>query len=850
MGPSTTLRHLRREARGSGGRLAFIVASLAVGVGAVVAVAGFSEGLQNGVRREARSLLAADLTVRGRQPVPDEVHRAIDQVAGTRRTHVREMLTLVAPAAGPEASASTGPGSLLVELKSVDGTYPFYGDLELEPVGTLETLLDEARTAVAPEVLSRLGVRLGDRLKIGAAEFEIATVVHEEPDRIAGAFSMGPRLFLDADGLRRAELEQIGSRVVYRTLVQLPADRADDVDPVAEALKESLAGNIYYTVETYREAQPALRQGLQRMDRYLGLAALLSLLIGGVGVAQTVRSWIAGRLDSIAILRCLGYQPRQVVVLYLGQIVGLAVLGSLAGAALGIGVQLVAVRFLAGVLPVEHLDPWQPFALLRGLALGVGTGLIFGLPPILDARRVPPIRVLRRDAEPLPPGRRVRLALAAFVTLGIFALAAWQSASFLAGALFTAGLLLTTGLLWLAAGRLMKLAAGPRGTRGRLWWRHGLASLVRPGAATRSAVVALGVGVLVVLAMALVERRLSAQLAQDLPSEAPTTFLLDIQPDQWSELEALLEARGAENLSSVPVVNARLGSIDGRPVAEIAEELEEERRDSRWALRREQRITTLDQLPSDNELVAGSLWSDPEAFEVSIEEEFAEILGVELGSKVTFDIQGVPIELTVTSIRTVDWSTFGINFYLVAEPAALDAAPQHRIAAFRVPMADEQTVQDQVAAAFPNVTAIQIREVLEKVAEMLRRLGLGVRLLGWLTVAAGLAILAGAVSADAVRRGREVALLKTLGMTRRQVALAFATEYALVGLVAGVIGSLGAGLLAWAVVTRGMEVEWAFEPLVYLVALAVAVLLAVVAGLASSLTALRQRPVEVLRSAG
>lgn len=852
MGPRNTLRHLRREARGSRGRLAFIVASLAVGVGAVVAVAGFSEGLQNGVRREARSLLAADLTVRGRQPIPAEIHQAIDRLPGTRRTEVREMLTLVAPLGQPTRAPTSTARSLLVELKSVAGTYPFYGDLQLEPAGDLASLLTPETAVVAPEVLSRLGVERGDRLKIGAAEFEIAAVVRKEPDRVAGAFSMGPRLFLSGEGLRRAELEQVGSLVVHRTLVALPPDLADQVDTVAESLKEALDGNIHYTVETYREAQPALRRGLQRMDRYLGLAALLSLLIGGVGVAQTVRSWIAGRLDSIAILRCLGYQPRQIVGLYLGQVAALALLGSLAGAALGIGVQLIAVQFLAGVLPVEHLDPWQPFALLRGLALGLGTGLIFGLPPILEARRVPPIRVLRRDAEPLPPGRRVRLALATFVAVGIFALAAWQSTSLVAGALFTAGLLLTTGLLWLAAGRLMKIAGRPRGTRGRLWWRHGLASLVRPGSSTRGAVVALGIGILVVLAMALVERRLSAQLDQDLPKEAPTTILLDIQPDQWTDLESLLLSQEAENMTSVPVINARLASIDGRPVDEIAEEVDEERRNSRWALRREQRITylTADQLPKGNRVISGSLWDDPETLELSLEEEFAEMLGVGLGSKMVFDVQGVPVELTVTSIRSVDWSTFGMNFYLIAEPAALIDAPQQRVASFRVPKRLEQTVQDNVVRAFPNVTAIQIREVLEKVTEMLRRLGLGVQLLGWLTVAAGLAILAGAVSADAVRRGREVALLKTLGMTRRQVALAFATEYALVGLVAGAIGSLGAGALAWGVVTQGMDVTWRFEPLVFLTALLGAIVLAVVAGLASSLPALRQRPVEVLRSAG
>ena len=256
----------------------------------------------------------------------------------------------------------------------------------------------------------------------------------------------------------------------------------------------------------------------------------------------------------------------------------------------------------------------------------------------------------------------------------------------------------------------------------------------------------------------------------------------------------------------------------------------------------------MQELPKDNKIVAGALWSDPAHAEVSLEQDYAGDIGARLGSTIRFNIQGVPLDLKVTSLRTVNWQTFGINFFLVVEPGVLESAPQQRLAVARLPRGGEQRVQDQLAASYPNVTFLRIREILEKVLKVLRRISLGIRFLGGFTVVAGIAILAGAVSAGSARRGREVALLKTLGMTRRGVAATFAVEYALVGLVAGTIGAIGGTVLAWGIVTRGFEMPWAFAPLSLATALAGSVLLAVLAGLAASLRALERRPIEVLRA--
>jgi putative ABC transport system permease protein len=846
--PAFFLRTLVRESRGSRGRLTFFIACLAVGVAAVVAVAGLSASLDDGIRREARQLLAADLVVRGNQPLPPEALQAIASLPGARRTDVRETVTV---AAAPARGGRPGP-SQLVELKVVDGVYPFYGTLDLRPRRPLHELLEPGTAVVASELLSRLNLKAGDTLQIGGKPFRVAGVVLSEPDRVGISFTLGPRVFLSGAGFARTPLESQGSRVGYRALVKLPEGTSGAaLNAAAERLKRLLPKTESFRVETYRQAQPALRQNLSRVERFLGLVALLSLFVGGIGVAQSVRAWLASRLDTIAVLKCLGMRPREIFPLYLGQTALLGLAGSLVGIAAGAAVQLVLPSLFPDLIPADLIRPWQPAALLRGLALGLGVALLFSLPPLSAVLRVPPARVLRRDAEPLPRHRWVAGATVLVLAAGIWGMATLQSHSSRLGIQFTAGVAAVTaalaGAAWLVSWGVRRLPRDLPPLWARTWLRHGLAALARPGAAAGGAIVALGLGVLVVLAMSLVERRLASQLAAEFPQNAPSAFLIDIQPHQWPGVERLLRSARAEDVKSVPVVMARLTAIDGVRAENLVNRAGGNG-GRRWALTREQRLTYMQDLPADNRVVEGALWKDPARAEVSVEQEFAGDIGVRLGSTLTFNVQGVPLELTVTSLRTVDWGTFSINFFLVVEPGVLEAAPQQRLAVARLPRGGEQRMQDLLAAQYPNVTVLRIREILEKVLKVLRRISLGIRFLGGFTVVAGIAILAGAISASSARRGREVALLKTLGMTRRGVAATFAVEYALIGLVAGAIGATGGTVLAWGVVTRGFEIPWRFDPLSLTAALAASVALAVAAGLAASFRALEKRPIEVLRT--
>ena len=743
-----------------------------------------------------------------------------------------------------EASGS----SLLCELKAVGAGYPFYGELVIDPPRPISGLLNPQTVLVDPELLTRLGIGVGDELRIGDSIFEIAGTVISEPDRLEVSFSIGPRVLMSTEGLARSALTGLGSRVEYSLLVQIgPGVSREEVSAAAAALRSVSEDSAFVRVETYAEAQPNLRRGLGRVGHFLGLVALVSLLVGGIGVAQAVRAWLAGRLDAIAVLRAIGMRPREVFGLFVGQTVVLALAGSVVGALIGTLVAKAVPGLMADLLPVKVQVGWQPEAMIRGIALGIGVALLFGLRPLIEVLRVPPVRVLRRDADPLPVSRLAAVSLTAVLAVGIAAAATIQSGSLGRGVQFAVGMIVATGLLSLGAWLVMRAVGSVPRDLGAVFLRHGLAALARPGSGTLGAVVALGLGVLTVLGMYLIQGRLTAQLDAELPDEAPTAFLIDIQPERWPGVRSILQESGAEDLQSVEVVMARLQSINGVPVSELVEAADEVSRERRWVLTREQRLTSMETLPEDNVILDGALWSMPERAEVSVERDFADDLGVGVGDTVVLNVQGVPLELVVSSIRSVEWGRFSINFFLVVEPGVLDRAPGFRIASARLPANMEMPTQDRLAAAFPNVTMLRLREVLQKVVGILRQLGFGVRFIGAFTVLAGIAILGGSVAAGAVRRGRQVALYKTLGMRRAEVLTIFAVEYALIGLVAGVIGTVGGVLLAWVVTRFGFEIAWAWSPASLLLSVILTVALSIAAGLAASARALAVRPLAVLR---
>jgi len=525
----------------------------------------------------------------------------------------------------------------------------------------------------------------------------------------------------------------------------------------------------------------------------------------------------------------------------------LACVGSLIGCLAG-----MSMPFFASKIAPDFIDPLAVLArpwpvLLRGFGLGLVIALLFAIGPLTAIYKVSPALVLRAQAAPLPIPKWIKFAVAGFLLLGIFAAAAVQADSAAVGAAFSLGLLVLVAVLMLGARLAMWIATHiPRAWAG-LYIRHGLSSLARPGAGTTATIVALGLGVHVIASLLLVEGRLSRELSDGVPEDAPSVFLVDVQPDQWEGVQDLFKEHEARNVDSTPVCMARLASIDGRPVRDIAKDREDRRGRAKWVLTREQRLTWQTELSPSNKLLEGQWFQDDDVREVSLEQGFAEDLGATIGTRLTFDLQGVPVEYVVTSLREVDWVSFSINFFLVVEPGSLEGAPFAYLASARVEPGDEQAMQDALVAGFPNVTLLRLGPMLEKVSGVLERIAMGVRVLGWVSVFAGLAILAGAVAAGGLRRKREVALQKTLGMTRGGVALFLGVEFATVGLVAGICGTVAAYALAWGFLEQQLnldhELNWVWLP-VFVLASA---LIAALCGLLSSLRALATKPAVSLR---
>lgn len=797
-----------REGRGARTRLLLLVLGVAVGVTSVVAVGALGAGLREALYLESRRLLGADVVVTGRVAIPDELRAAIEAKPGYRTSAIAELPTVVA--AAPRGDNT--PPSRLVELKVVDGNYPLRGDLVLDPPRPIGELLAGGGAVVAKELAASLGLALGEGLDVGSARVELRGFVLSEPDRTNFALSAGPRVFVDHDSFEASGLVQFGSRVERKLLVALPDEQgAEDARAAAAELRARAQEQDGLRVSSWVDSQRSLRRGIERVESFLALAALLSLVLGSLASALAARSWLESRVDSIALAKCLGLERRHVLISAAGQVVLLALLGAIVGAAVGTVLVRVALESFRDLLPGDLVVPlvqWQP--LVFGLALGVGSALVAALGPLLAAVRVSPLMALRRESAPLVAPRALTILASGAALAALFGAAWVQSSSLELAALFSGGLILCT--LALAGLSKLVLLFARRVPAGVLPapLRWGLASLTRPRNPARGALLALGVGVFAVGSLALVERRLARELGQALPEDAPSAFLLDVQKDQWPELEAQLSELGADRARSSPMVVARLREIDGTDVRDL---LEQRRNRSggeggaRWVLRREQRMTFGPTLPDDNEVLRGELWSDPARSEVSVEEGYAEDLGVDVGSTLVVDVQGVPIELFVSSIRSVRWESLGINFFLHVEPGVLDDAPQVRLATARLPAGREGEVRDELRARFPNVTLIDIGEIRDKLVALFGRLSKGVEAVGLLCLLAGVVVLAAALVAAGRERRREAGLLRALGAGRWQTLVSLASEYALLGAVAGLVGGAGATALAWSLLHVVLELD-------------------------------------------
>ena len=812
----------------------------------------------------ARSIMAADLSARANaQPTPAE-QAALDKLTanGTQQTEVVEMLSM--------ASAPPSLDPLLVSLKAVDpGRYPFYGDVVLQPTMPLSRALTADSVAVGEDLLLRLHANIGDRLKLGDRSYRIAAAVIDEPDRLSGTFAAGPRVLLSAQALADSGLLAQGSRATRRYLFKLPASRpgqAGSDEEVAIKKAQLEAALPEATVNDYREASAALTKGLDGATGLLSLMSLVALVLGAVGVAMAMRAHLASRLDSIAIMKALGARSGQIMRIYLLQTLLLGLLGGLVGAALGLLVQLAFPLFLAKLLHITPAFRIDGRALAVGLSTGILTTLLFTLPPLLDIRAVRPLLVLRRNVEASDDPFTTRLlrklgqsgvqiGAIVVILLGLAVLAASVADSRLVGGIFAAGLgAVLLVLLGMSALLLWLLKVFLRGTRLHLpsVVRHGLANLYRPGNPSAALLAALGLGVMQITAVYITQRAVVNQVAVLTANNLPNMFLIDIAPREVDGLRTLLlqqpGVRGTPEL--LPVVSGRITAIDGKSSADMKLEHMPRRGLNSVSLTSP---PVADQPPPGDKVVSGRWWTAQQARDagthplVALGKRQADRLHVNAGQSITFSVQDTEFTATVAALVEADEQHAYSRADYILPASALAAYPAIWYGGVHCDPAVTSPLERVLYQHYPTITVINVAATLETVRQVVLQITRVIQFLASFSIFAGIVILASAIAGTRYRRIREVVVLKTLGATRARIAAIFSVEFAVLGLVAGLVGVLFANVLARFVLVRALKFEYTFATGLSLAALACTAALTVAAGWLASHRVLGQKPLEVLR---
>jgi putative ABC transport system permease protein len=830
-------RLARRELRGGIRGLGVFLGCLVLGVTAIAAIGSIAASVTAAIKADARDLLGGDGEARLAYRPAGAAERGFLAQSGT----VSEIATMRAM-----ARTRDGARRSLIELKAVDAAYPLYGAVVLSPPQDLGAVLGRRDgsfgAAVDPVILGRLGLAIGDSIKIGDAVLQLRATIEREPDAVTGGLIFGPRVLIASDALTETELTRPGALLSYHYRLRLPpgTDAAGWAKTARAAFPE--AG---WQIRSFGEASPSLQRLIDRVALFLSLVGLTALLVGGVGIGNAVGGYIAGKKATIATLKCLGASTRLICAAYLVEILALAFLGIAVALLLGMLAPVVAAPFLAGVLPVSIRFAVHPAPLALAALFGLLTTLVFSLWPLAGAGRVP-AGALFRDTVDRARRRIPAVAIGAslFLALGLAALAV-VTAQDRSVALWFVGGAIATFTLFRVAGAAIVFGARKLGRPRRPALRLALANLHRPGAPTAQIVLSLGIGLTVLVAVALVEGNLTREVETHLPAEAPAFFFIDIQPDQLAGFAELVRATPGAHFDQVPMMRARITRLNGVPVEEAAVAPE-----AQWALRSDRGLTYAESLPSGSRLAAGEWW--PPDYRgpplVSFDAALAQGMGLKVGDTLSVNLLGRDITAVIANLRAIEWERLGINFAMVFAPGTLEEAPQTHLAAAYLPKAEEEGLARAVTERFPNISAIHVREALAAVDRIIGMIGNAVRLTALVTVAAGTLVLGGAVAAGHHRRVYDAVVLKVLGATRGAIARVFLIEHGLVGALAAVFaGALGT-LAAYFLVTRLMKIGWVFLPVPLLWTVALATLLTMVLGFAGTWRAIGAAPAPYLRN--
>ncbi|HUN85029.1 MAG TPA: FtsX-like permease family protein [Terracidiphilus sp.] len=836
-----------RDLKSAPGKFAFVVLSVAVGVAALVGVRGFSQSFRQTLTMEARSLMAGDLSARiFREPTPEEAKKVdaiVKGIPGAQATWVTETVSM--------ASVPPDPVPLLVSLKAVDPTqYPYYGEAELEPMMPLERALSGDSAVVADEFLIRLNAHVGETLRLGGRNFKITAVLKQEPDRMSAGAGLGPRVMISNASLERTGLIAPGSRASHRLLMKLPAkvDQAAVRKHVEEALPDA-------QVMDFKEGNPALSQGLDNATAILSLICLVAMVLGAIGVAMAMHAHLEQRMDMLAILKAVGANSTDLLRIFLLQTLGLGLAGGILGVSAGVGVMALLPAVFGKLLPVHTVlgFPWRSVG--AGLGTGLLTTLLFCLPPLLDVRTIRPVLVLRRLVEQGPGGlsewfarwwaRRLQLGLSVLVVFALGGIAWGLSDSAKVGGwfalLFAIALVV---LLILAAVALRSLRFVLNRVRLKLpsSLRHGLANLYRPGNQSAAVLAALGTGVMLILAVYLMQGSLLRDLRETASPKLPNVFVIDVTTDEVDGLRAFFKKQPgvSQPLDLLPVVAGRFVSLNGKPIADLKGQHFPRR------MLENAELSWADTPPAGDKITQGKWWKSADTAEIAVGEGVARRLHLGIGSGMELEVSGTPRQLKVAAIYRADGEHPGARISFLLPSGQLKDAPATWYGGLHIDSKQVGAMERALFLAYPTVTVINIAEVLDRIESVVNQITFVVRFLAGFSILAGLMILASSIASARFRRMREAVVLKTLGATRMRIVRTFSVEFSVLGLLAGSVGVVFANLLT-RVLLHKLEVSYQINWYAAVVALVGTAILATATGWIASNRILGLRPLEVLR---
>lgn len=839
MNLSLWLRFAARDLRSGLQGFWIFLTCLALGTGTIAIIGSLSATIQRGLDEQGQPLLGGDVEFA-------LIHRQADD-AEFAFISSKGQLSRVATVRG---MAMAGDNTTLVEVKAVDGNYPLYGAVTLEGgmklADAIATRNGVAGAAADPLLMGRLGIKTGDRVKLGSTEIEIRASIEREPDRLSDGIVLGPRIMISQATLDATQLVQPGSLVTWRYRVKLP-------EPATITAAKAVMKDAN---ETFKDAGWRLRNRnnaaagadgfIERIGYFMTLVGLASLIVGGAGIANAVKAFVTRKMNAIATFKCLGASSTDVLGIYLTEILLVALAAIAIGLAAGAAAPPLATALFGELLPLPVSGRVEVIPLMFAGALGLLTTIAFALWPLAHTRRVAASTLFRSRSMPLQGwpglGELAAIAISLALIAGLVFLAFENTR---VTAYFLLGLVASFAVL-LGLARLIIFVAERLPRSSSAIWRYAIGNIHRPGSAAASVILALGLGLTLFVTLALTDRSISTELRSGIPQKAPAFFFLDVpNRELQSFADTVKREPGVTHVNNSPMLRGRIVTVKGVPAEKVSASP-----DSDWALRGDRGLTYSDTLPEGSTLVEGEWWpkdySGPPL--VSLVDEIARGIGVKIGDEITVNVLGREVTAKVANLRKVNWRSLGINFVMVFTPSTLKSAPHSHIVTVEMAGGDEARLLNRMAHAYPSVTAVRVKDAIDMVSGLLNQMVAAIRGANVLTLLTGILVLAGALAAGLSERLYEAVVLKTYGASKRQLIGAFVIEYAGLGLAAAVFGVAVGSAASWFLARFILELPWSFSPATALLTALLAMVVTVAAGLGVTWRALSAKPTPYLRN--